>query len=118
MKNLFTFFASLLLLAGCTINVNYPDAPGGLRDVNIDIPAPVVNVEAPDAKPMIVEKEIVTKYCKIPALERLLLLEEPREADYKANNDWQGYGEALEAYIARIKELKTEIQIQRLDCEE
>lgn len=116
MKNLFTLFATLLLLAGCTINVNYPDAPGGLRDINVDIPAPIVNIETP--APTTVEKEIVTKYCKIPALERLLLLEEPREADYKASNDWQGYGEALENYIKQIKELKVEIQIQRLECGE
>ncbi|CAH0447974.1 hypothetical protein SM033_00150 [Vibrio phage vB_VpaM_sm033] len=98
--------AATAALAGCTINVTYPEAPVAEQPI-------IVNV--PDTTPQVIEKEVY-KTCDNRALDKLVSMQRPDVRPFMAANDAVGYTNALDKFADEVTELALEAKFEQLSC--
>lgn len=103
---LLTIVFTFLFLAGCTINVTYPEAPVNETPIIVNVPEPE----------RVVEEKIVTKYCDNQALDKLYFLTPPDRQAFQKRNDPKGYIVAMDRYITDVQEYIVDAKFEQLAC--
>lgn len=98
--------AAMTALAGCTINVTYPEAPVTEQPIIVNVPA---------STPQIIEKEVY-KTCSNRALDKLVALPRPDMKPYFTSNDPVGYTNALDKFADDVQDLILEAKFEQLSC--